>query len=428
MPDPLAATPELSALRRAAHDELLTNILPFWESRAFDGSGRLVGSVADDGTASDDGPRSAVLVARIVWTFGAAAAADVGGQRERWLVTGRKALAWLTGPLWDESHGGVYWAVDGDGRVESDRKQVYAQAFAIYALAQWHLATGEEDALDRAIAVFELLETHARDAERGGYIEALDRDWGALADMALSAKDLNVPKSMNTNLHVMEALTTLLRAVRASRSAAPAVRAHVGEALAAVTFATQEFIVFDEPWMHCALFFDSDWNRVGDTISYGHDIEASWLIWDAHEALADAGLASDQDRAVAEATALGLADAVLEHGVDPDGAVLYEGGPEGVRAPQKHWWPQAEGVVGWLNAYQVDPEPEYLAAALGTWAFIESKVIDREHGEWFAELERDGTPRVGPPLGTAEGEVKIGPWKCPYHNGRACLEVMRRVF
>lgn len=413
MPHALPATPALAALRAAMTHELTTGILPFWQEHAFDARGRLVGSVADDGTRSDDGARSAVLVARIVWTFAAAAQA-LPDHAESLLVTGREALTWLTGPMWDDEHGGVYWSVDGDGQVIDDRKQVYAQAFAIYALAQWHLTTGESDSLHRATALFDLLEAHGRDHSHGGYFEARSRTWGDLENMALSPKDLNVPKSMNTNLHIMEALETLARA-----HSTPTVIAALRDSVRV----NAACIVRHAPWTHCALFFDESWNVVGDTISYGHDIEASWLLWQGWETWATLSGVEDTvlEDLVSDATR-GLADAVLEHGVDADGAVMYEGGPEGVRNPQKHWWPQAEGVVGWLNAFQITADPRHRDAALATWAFIEESVIDRKHGEWFAELERDGMPRVG-----AEGEVKIGPWKCPYHNARACLEVMARI-
>jgi mannobiose 2-epimerase len=261
--------------------------------------------------------------------------------------------------------------------------------------------------------MFDLLERHARDRVDGGYLEALTRSWGPLADTALSDKDLSVPKSMNTNLHVLEAYTTLLRVTGDSR---------VREALHDLLAVSLDHIVELRPFAHCELFFDMDWRSHVDTVSYGHDIEASWLLWDAWEALAAAGTV---DRGLGERTrevALLLADAVREHGQDSDGGVVYEGTPDGVVNAQKHWWPQAEGVVGWLNAYQLSGREADRASALAAWGFIEAHVIDREHGEWFAELERDGSVRHG-----ADGDVKIGPWKCPYHNARACLEVMRRV-
>jgi mannobiose 2-epimerase len=412
MPEIVVGDAALRDLSDAARAELTQNILPFWTEHAFDADGWLQGAVLDDLSLDDSRPRHAVIAARILWTF-SAAIRDLPELRDDLEPTALKALDVLLGAFWDDTDGGVYWALGPDGSVAADRKQIYAQAFAIYGLSQWSDVTEDERARDAAWSLFELLEAHARDRVAGGYLEALTRSWGPLANTALSDKDLSVPKSMNTNLHVLEAYTTLLRATGDSR---------VREALHDLLGVSLEHIVSLEPFAHCELFFDRDWRSHVDTVSYGHDIEASWLLWDAWEALLEAGI---DDAALAERTrsvALKLARAVRDHGQDPDGGVVYEGTAEGVVNAQKHWWPQAEGVVGWLNAFQLAGRPEDRESALAAWGFIEAKVIDREHGEWFAELERDGTVREG-----VEGDVKIGPWKCPYHNARACLEVLRRV-
>jgi len=412
MPEIVVGDPALASLAARARDELTKNILPFWTQHAFDETGWMRGVVHDDLTIDDAQPRHAVIAARTLWTF-AIAARDLPQQREPLLATARKAFDLLVGPFWDEDAGGVFWALGPDASVAADRKQVYAQAFAIYGLAQWYEVTRDESARAAAWQLFDLLEMHARDRERGGYLEALSRTWGPLANTALSDKDLSVPKSMNTNLHVLEAYTTLLRVTGDAR---------VREALYELLRVALDHIVSLTPFAHCELFFDMEWRSHVETVSYGHDIEASWLLFDAWEALAAAGVA---DAALAErtrATTLLLADAVREHGRDSDGAVMYEGTPAGVVNDTKQWWPQAEGVVGWLNAFQLAGRDRDRGAALAVWEFIEDKVVDREHGEWFAELNRDGSVRTG-----EEGEVKIGPWKCPYHNARACLEVMRRV-
>jgi mannobiose 2-epimerase len=178
-----------------------------------------------------------------------------------------------------------------------------------------------------------------------------------------------------------------------------------------------DHIVADDPWPHCHLFFDREWRNQTPNVSFGHDIEASWLLWEAALAVGDPALTTRT-----RAATLALADAVLDHGVDPDGSVLYEGGPDGIVEDLKHWWPQAEGVVGWLNAYQMTGEQRYLDAALAAWAFIEDKVVDRKHGEWFSVLSRQGDTLPEHPA-----SVKMGPWKCPYHNARACLEVSKRI-
>ena len=199
----------LSELRRRAEAELTQDILPFWVRHAFDpATGRLAGIVTNDLRRFDDVPRHVVICARLLWTYAAATRLD---PRPEWLETGRRALALLTGPFWDARHGGVFWSLDRDARVLSDRKQIYAQAFAIYGLAEWHAATGDASALARARALFELVEQHAAEPKHGGYLEARSASWSELADLRLSERDLNAPKSMNTLLHLLEAYTTLFR-------------------------------------------------------------------------------------------------------------------------------------------------------------------------------------------------------------------------
>ena len=305
----------------------------------------------------------------------------------------------------------VYWSLDRDGRVDSDRKQTYAQAFAIYGLAEWYAATGDAAALDRARTLFALVEQHAADSELGGYFEARSAPWGELADVRLSDKDLNAPKSMNTILHLLEAYTTLYRSWPDA-----GLRGRLQELLRVML----DRVVTNSPYTCCRLFFDREWRPQSPGISYGHDIEASWLLWEAAEALGDAAL-RDRTRRVA----LDLAAEVLAHGCDRDGSIFYNGTAAGVVDTDKHWWPQAEAVVGFLNAHALGGGPEYRTAALRAWQFIEDHVIDREHGEWFSQLDRTGRPLPDYPA-NAES-CKIGPWKCPYHNARACLEILRRV-
>ncbi len=399
----------LARLRAAAAIELRTDILPFWERYAFVGDDWIVGEVGDDLTIRDDVPRHSVIVARVLWTFAAAARAETHrGRRERWIVAGRRAYRILTGPCWDGASGGVFWSLRPDRTPLSDRKQVYAQAFTIYGLVEWHVATRERAPLERAMALFDAIEEHSRDRQHGGYLEAHSRAWGALKDTRLSERDLKVPKSMNTNLHVLEAYTTLAQVTRDRR---------VLGALSDLLAVCLDHIVVAEPWPHCALFFNMDWRSLTPNISWGHDIEASWLLWEAAKVVGDEALTAR----TREAT-LGLADAVLAHGVDPDGSVLYEGTPTQILEPEKHWWPQAEGVVGWLNAYGLTGDERYRDAALAAWEFIEAHVIDRQHGEWFSVLSREGGRLPKHPA-----SKKMGPWKCPYHGARACLEIMRRV-
>ena len=382
--------------------DLSENVLPFWLGRVLDERFGFRGLVGDDGRADPTGPLGGVLCARLLWTFSAAFRRTGDPAHRR---AADHFHSWLTGRFWDERHGGTYWMLDHEGRPVADRKQTYALAFALYGLAEHHLATGAAASLERALELFGLIEQHAADPARGGYFEARARDWSALEDVRLSDKDLNVPKSMNTHLHVMEAHAAL---VRAGGGAA------VRERLRAIVRLHLDRIV-DPATGHLILFFDERFAPVSRAVSYGHDIEASWLLVEAAENAGEPALAER-----ARAAAVAMARVALAEGVDPrHGGLFAERGEDGRLDDEKHWWMQAEAVVGFVNAFELSRDEAFLAAAERTWAFVERFLLDREHGEWRWRVRRDGAPIPGLP--------KVEPWKCPYHNSRAALEVDARA-
>lgn len=391
-----------SALRSAVESDLRGNILPFWLRHvAIPGRRSLHGQLASDLTVNPDAERGALLSARILWTYAAAFRAygdaayrDMAALAEHDLVT----------RFHDAQHGGFFWSIQADGTVHRDRKQVYGQAFAIYALSEWHAATGAREPLERAIATFQLLERHARDPGHGGYLEAFARDWSPVADMRLSPADQNDPKSQNTLLHVMEAYTRLLQ-VWPDAALRAALWDLVGRMLTRV---------LDVRTGHLRLFFTADWQPTSDKISYGHDIEAAWLLARAVATLDDAELAARMPAVV-----LRIADATLAEGMDADGGIFNLGDPGGIVDAGKEWWPQAEAVVGFLEAWRISGAARYFDAAARTWNFIATHLIDRRHGEWHRGVTRDG--RVDPAW------PKVSFWKCPYHNGRMGLEVRARL-
>lgn len=391
----------LQVLADQMRDELVERILPYWATRAVDEHhGGFVGRIAGDGSIVPAAPKGVVLAARILWSFAAAYHA-LGEERLRALA--ERAQASLE-TFWDPEFGGVYWMVDPHGRPVDERKHVYAQAFAVYALAEAHRATGNRDALDRAAAAYRLIEEHSADRRSGGYHEAHARDWSVLEDVRLSERDADEKKSLNTHLHLLEAYAGLYRVWRDSS---------LGSRLRLLLDLHLDRL-FDATTGHFRLFCDEGWRVRGDAVSYGHDIEASWLILEAADVLGDAGL-----RARVREVSLAAARATLCEGLDEDGGVFNDGGPEGVRDGGKDWWPQAEAIVGFVSAYQESGDPAFAAAAARVWAFIRRRIVDPERGEWRWGVTRDGLPR--------DGEDKVGPWKCPYHNTRACLEVMARV-
>lgn len=400
-------SPELSAaqLRDYAdriEADLLGNVLPFWLQHAPAATDpAFAGEVSNDLVPVAGAERGMLLTARILWTF---AAASRRHGRAEYLAMAARAHRDLQANFRDPAHGGYWWALHADGRISRDRKQVYGQAFALYALAEYHAATGRPEILDEAVAVFELMEIRARDPLHGGYFEAFDREWQPIADMRLSAVDRNAPKSQNTHLHLLEAYTALLRVW-------PEPRLH--RALHGLAGLLLEKIT-DPASGHLRLFFSPKWIPFGRTISYGHDIEASWLLTAAAETLGDAAL-SAQVRPWVEK----IAAATLAIGTDADGGVFNSGEPGGVTDPRKEWWPQAEALVGFINAAEMTGEARYWEAALRSWDFIERRLIDRRYGEWFRGVTREGA--------VLAGEAKLGFWKCPYHNGRAALEAVRRL-
>ncbi len=300
--------------------------------------------------------------------------------------------------------------LDERGEPLDSRKQTYGQAFGIYALSEYYRLTGNAKALDLAKRLYLLIEAHCFDPKHNGYIEARDRDWQPLADMRLSDKDLNSPKSMNTHLHVLEGYTNLLRVWPD-----PSLRARQ-KALIEITL---DHIV-DAATGHFKLFFDEQWNSLLDHVSFGHDIEGSWLLYEAAEVVGDTALLAR----VREA-AIKMARSCLAEGLDRDGSMLFEADGQGrILDDNKHWWVQAEAVIGFYNAFQLTGEEKFRDASRRAWEYIETHVVDRVHGEWHAKLTREGVP-----LREAEDAdaVLVGPWKCPYHNARVCYEMLDRL-
>jgi mannobiose 2-epimerase len=391
-----------AALAGAIAAEWRDDIRPFWIRHAPDPEfGGFRGFIGSDLSIDPHADKGVILNARILWTFSRAAAIHDDGEA---LAMATRACDYLLAHFVDADHGGVFWTVDHRGRPRDTRKKLYAQAFALYAFAEHHRATGRADALEAATRLFALVERHGRDSVHGGYGENYERDWTLSADQRLSEVDLDTRRSMNTHLHVLEAYASLVHA-RPDAAVASALAGCVDLFLSRI---------LDPDTHHLRMFFDEAWRPQSDVVSFGHDIEASWLLCEAADALGDPG----RQRA-ARGAAVHMADAVLREAVDADGGLLYEADPSGIIDDGKDWWPQAEAVVGFLNAWQISGEPRFFDAAARTWAFIDRVVVDRTHGEWHWRVSRTGVPDPARP--------KVDLWKCPYHNGRMCFEAVERL-
>ncbi|MBR6868653.1 MAG: AGE family epimerase/isomerase [Bacteroidales bacterium] len=377
-------------------DELRQNILPFWLALR-DPRGGFYGEVSASGEILPDAPRGVILNARLIWAFAAA----YGLTRDpECLAAAVAARDWFLEHFVDADNGGVYWSVSAAGEPLDDKKQLYAQGFAIYGLSELYKLTRDADTLAAAVALFHTVEKHYADPQYGGYTEALARDFSPLEDMSLSAHDINADKTMNSHLHVLEAYANLYRVWPD-----PALR----EALARLLDIVCTRIM--APDGHLQLYFRRDWSVLPGGLSYGHDIETSWLLLECAFATGDLDLVS---RVRPCALALGRAG---NEGLLPDGSMRYELLLDGSFDDSRQWWVQAETVVGNLWLWKYHGDTAAADRALAAWAYIRDRLVDRNLGEWFWAILPDGQPDLAQP--------KAGFWKCPYHNTRMCLEVLR---
>jgi mannobiose 2-epimerase len=417
-------------LKLEVREVLENNILRFWMDNMVDEEhGGFYGRMDGKGLLHPDADKGAILNARILWTF--SAAYRVLG-KEEYLTMATRAKDYVIEHFMDMEYGGVYWSLDYKGNPVDTKKQFYAIGFVIYGLTEYARATGNREALDYALQLFDCIEEHAFDREHNGYIEAMTRDWQPIADMRLSELDANFPKSQNTHLHIIEPYTNLLRCLKELQAKescdyVPAIGSVLPidisvsmETVLCVEGALRNLIdiftdkILNPETHHLDLFFDMDWTRGAEQLeSYGHDIECSWLMHETALVLGDAQVLAKVEPIVQ------MVAKASEKGLRPDGSMIHEANLDtGHVDDDLHWWVQAENVVGWLNIYQHFGDEDALQKALHCWEYIKENLIDYEHGEWFWSRHPDGT------LNTVDD--KAGFWKCPYHNGRMCLEIIER--
>ena len=420
----------IQTLRKEMQDVLENNILHFWQTKMVDReNGGFYGRIDGQEVLHPEAEKGAILNARILWTF--SAAYRVSGKDE-YLNTATYAKEYFIEHFIDREYGGVYWSVDHKGQPLNTRKQFYAIGFALYGLSEYVRATGDREALDYAIQLFECIENHAFDSEFNGYIEAQTRDWQPIADMRLSELDANFPKSQNTHLHIIEPYTNLYRCLQELKakescdyvpvlgSVLPVGISVPQETVNRVEAALRNIIgiftdkILNPETHHLDLFFEMDWTRgAGRLESYGHDIECSWLMHEAALVLGDPYVLERVEPIVREVAK------ASEKGLRPDGSMIHEANLDtGHVDDDLHWWVQAENVVGWFNIWQHFGDEEAYERAVRCWQYIKDQLIDWENGEWHWSRHPDGTLNLV--------DDKAGFWKCPYHNGRMCLEVIER--
>ena len=390
-------TDNLNILLKQTETELRNNILPFWIDNVKLPDGLFLGRIDGTGQAFPDAEIGGIMCARILWTY--SNAYRIFGETP-YLDMARQAKELIFNRFYDKKFGGTYWSLNPDGSIKETKKQIYSIAFTIYGLSEYFRATGDESALELAKSLFHDIENHSFDPVLNGYYEAFARDWSDIGDMRLSEKDANERKTMNTHLHILEAYTGLYRVWKDERLAAN---------LENLIHIFLEKILSENG--HLRLFFTDDWCCPYHIYSYGHDIEASWLLDEAAQVLGNVELIEAVRKRIPQ-----ICSAAAE-GLDNDGALFYEC-KDGHIDTEKHWWVQAECVVGYFNLWQFSGDDMALKQAERSWEFIRDRLVDRDAGEWFWSIKSDGSIN--------RTDDKAGFWKCPYHNGRMCMELLER--
>lgn len=386
-------------LVEGARAHLTGTLIPFWEKLRDEEYGGFYGYMDYDLRVDRKAVKGCILNSRICWFF---SRAYCELREPQLLEDARHAFAFMRDRCFDGENGGIFWSVTCDGRPEDTTKHTYNQAFSIYALSEYYLASGDEEALRMAMEQFRLIETKMKDGI--GYLEALDVRFQPASNDKLSENGVMADRTMNTLLHVFEAYTNLYRVTG---------DAEVKRALEKIFHQFAEK-VWNPEKRRQEVFFDNQWNSLIDLYSYGHDIETSWLMDYGCDILGEQEI-TDMIRPMTDA----MADNLMK--VAFDGRSLPQECDRGVVNEARVWWVQTEALLGYLNAWQKHPEREdYRNAVEQEWNFIQTYVVDHRPGsEWFWMVHKDGTPYEGKPI--------VEPWKCPYHNGRMCLEIIRRL-
>ncbi|MDO7906808.1 AGE family epimerase/isomerase [Paenibacillus sp. JX-17] len=388
----------MEIMQQEVSKEWQEHILPFWAGLQDLEHGGYYGEVNVHLERDPLAPKGGIAAARQLWSFAAAYRVTRDPQ---WAGHARHAYLFLRDRLYDQEYGGIYWMADYSGRPQDTRKHIYAQSFAVYSLSEYCRATGDQEALSLAQNIFALVEGKGYDPQIQAYKEEFDREWNEQPNEMLSENGVVAEITMNTTIHILEAYTTLYRVWPD-----PLVHSAL-ENLLSMLYQR----VYDPVRKRLNVFFDRSWNSLLDLTSFGHDIEASWLIDDALQAIGSAN--PDYVRMVID-----IAYQIADTAVQPDGSLINERHGDHID-DTRIWWVQAEAMVGFYNAYQRTGDERFLERIQQMWAYTKAHIIDsRNGGEWYWSVQGSGQP---------DSREIAGPWKCPYHNSRFCIELIERM-
>ncbi len=387
----------MNSLKLDCKNELVNHIIPFWSALKDDEYGGFYGQMDNDLVLDKKGTKGVILHSRILWFF-SSCYMTIGGEEN--LENAKHAYEFIKKNCVDTENGGVYWMMNYDGTVNDSMKHTYNQAFAIYALSTYYLASKDKTALELAFTLFDTVEEKCTDDV--AYMEAFNKNWELIENDALSENGLMADKTMNTVLHLIEGYTVLYKASGDER---------VASRLKFLLDITEEKI-FDDENDKLLVFFDRELNVIGDIHSYGHDIEASWLMDRAVEVLGDKAYIEKWNK-----INLRIAENIYKLAYR-NGSLLNERENDKI-STKRIWWVQAETVVGFVNAYEHGGDEKFLNGAKAVMEWIKNYQIDKRSGsEWWAEVYENGNPLLS--------FTMVNEWKCPYHNGRMCVEILER--
>ena len=397
------ADPEsrMQQLKKEVSADLTGNLLPYWSKNMVDNiNGGFYGRIDGNEKVYPDEDKGGILNARILWTYSSAYRIY---KDTAYLRLANHARDYIMAHFIDKQYGGAYRSVTAKGEPSDTRKQTYTQTFFIYAMSEYCRATGDKEALQTAKEIFEAFEKYALDKESNGYFEVFTRNWQRSPDRLIGEPSVTDEKTMNTHLHLVECYANLYRVWPDKRMA---------DRLRNLVEIFLDHII-DKNTSHLICFMDRTWKSPSRIDSYGHDIEASWLLYEAANLLKDPVLLEKVKQA-----SIKLADAASE-GLQPDGSMIYEKDlATGHTATERSWWPQSEAIVGYLNAFELTNNEKYLNRSVNCWSYTKKHLIDNKNGGWYSGASESGVAGKGD---------KAGFWICPYHNGRMCMEVVERV-
>jgi mannobiose 2-epimerase len=391
----------LEQMKEEISADLTLNLLPYWSDKMIDTiNGGFYGRVDSKEQVHKDADKGGILNARILWTFSSAYRIL---KDSSYLRLANRAKDYMLTYFIDKEYGGAFRSVKANGEPSDTRKNILTESYFIYALAEYYRATGDQEALKKAREIFDLVEKYALDKESNGYFELYTRDWQRSRDLLINEKSIKDEKTMITHLHLVEAYATLYRVWPEKQ---------MEERLRNILEVFNDKIV-DKKTFHLIYFLDKNWTATTEIDSYGHDIEASWLIVEAASLLKDPELLEGVQK-----LSLKIADAAAE-GIQKDGSLLTEKDKStGHVVTARSWWEQAETIIGYLNAFELTGNESYIDKSVNCWNYIKLHFVDSKNGGWYSIVKENGEP------GTSD---KAGFWTCPYHNGRMGMEVIERV-